>query len=1149
MFKKRLISLLLLVSLIGSISCNVVAASNTTQTTITSTEYADKTLAGLLGHFAGFLSGYEFVWNDDGSPRSPLPENWFSILNGPYAGNYTYAGDSQYPGYQRFWEDGIVASDDDYHIDIFNQHILNKHGPNVSYYDIKEEWKEHYVHDWGAGFKAAYLTRHMDMLPPFTGRNEYGNEFYWCTEAYIESDTLGMATPGMPQKAVELAEKFSSVTGDFDGIEWAKFSAAMYALAYTEASAYDVVTKAASALREDSWPRSIYNQCIALYQSDITWREAVITIASQKRNVAGSDNVQTLTDVNNAIVILSLLFGENDYLKTMKIASLAGYDGDCNAATATGIMGILKGTVGTPNEILSRLYKNGDCMYINDTQTFFDPYIKLNYPREQSINDIVSLFQENAETIIRAEGGTINNGVYSICCRAIQETPCLSVLNCDFENEESSAWQVSGAADLANSNAHSGTYAAEIRAGGSISQTISGLSFGKTYTLTYYTKTAPNATSLGTITTGTQSYTSTARDTSNCWVRRDLTFTSNSNEIILQFSAMGRAYFDNISISESQSHIKTKYEAEDATVQNCSVSNEESASGGGYIYAGNGSTISFDVPVQETAEYMMEIQYANGGAYLASQALQINGKEFSNIFFPKTASSEVFYSDSICVPIELSSGNNIINLSCHFNSVAIDCIYIYKIDDAAIESPYIFSDQAVDDYNYLQNDDFSNGHNAWNVWYGSGSGENASYVERDGTTENQYCLVQSSSFAYEVYTSQTVSEIPNGHYTLRAYVKSSGNQENCFLSAKGFGAGLEQKLKVPHYGDDEWVYMEIPGILVQTNSITVGFYTLSSANTWLKVDRVELLREEENYIVNSSFEDESRQEDWGVWPGRNGSDYDASYFESGGLDGSTRLTHCKNTPYEVFTGQTISNLGNGVYTLSAWVKGDGREKHFLSIKHHGAEELVCAIPCTDTWKQICIRNIPITSGQCEVGVYSIADSFDWCSVDSIVLEKTNEYYKPIDCNMSGNLLVNSSFENDPLPSMDGWGIWAGTSGHDADASFIEESGYLSNWRLTHYKNSNYEVFNGQTISNLRPGRYTLSAWVMGDGLGTHFLSIKNHGHAEQIVTIPNSPYPQWTKIEITNIPIYTGSCEIGVYSNAPAGSWCSADNLVFVLQN
>lgn len=472
MCKKRFILLLILVSMIVSISCNVAASSASTQTTMTSSEYTDKTLAGLLGHFAGFLTGYEFVRNEDGSPRSPLPESWFSIINGSYAGNYTYAGDAHYPGYQRFWGSSIVASDDDYHIDIFNQHILKEHGANVSYYDIKEEWKEHYVHDWGAGFKAAYLTRHMDMLPPFTGRNEFGNEFYWCTEAYIETDTLGMATPGMPQKAVELAEKFASVTGDFDGIEWAKFSAAMYALAYTEATAYDVVTKASHALREDSWPKNIYNQCIALYQSDVTWREAVVTMASRKRNVAGSANIQTLTDINNSIVILALLFGENDYTETLKIASLAGYDGDCNAATATGIMGILKGTAGTPNTILESLYKNGDCTYINDTQTFFDPYIKINYPREQSINDIVSLFRQNAETVIAAEGGTVANGTYSISSRPIQAIHCLEISDQDFESGNHSMWQISGIANFSNSNAHSGICSVEIQNGGMISQMI-----------------------------------------------------------------------------------------------------------------------------------------------------------------------------------------------------------------------------------------------------------------------------------------------------------------------------------------------------------------------------------------------------------------------------------------------------------------------------------------------------------------------------------------------------------------------------------------------------------------------------------------------------------------------------------------------------
>lgn len=530
--------------------------------------------------------------------------------------------------------------------------------------------------------------------------------------------------------------------------------------------------------------------------------------------------------------------------------------------------------------------------------------------------------------------------------------------------------------------------------------------------------------------------------------------------------------------------------------------------------------------------------------------MSINGNPFSNVFFRKTASNSKFYDDSVCIPIELSAGNSQIKLSYNYNYISIDCISIYKIDAATIEDPYIFSDQVTDHYNYLQNSDFSNGHTYWNIWSGTdGSGQDASYIATESSSENQHCLIQSSTSAFEVYTSQTLSEIPNGHYTLRAYVKSSGGQANCFLSAKDFGAGLEQKLSVPHLGDDEWIYMDIPGILVQTNPITVGFYTASPANTWLKIDKVELLREEENYVVNSGFENESRQNDWGVWPGRNGNDSDASYYDDGGLSNSIRLTHFKDTAYEVFTGQTISNLDDGIYTLSAWVKGSGAGSHFLSIKHHGSDELTCAIPDTDTWVQICIRNILINSGQCEVGLYSYANANEWCSVDSIVLEKTNEYYKPIVFSSSDNLLLNSSFETESTASMDNWGTWSGTTGTGTSASFLEEGGYLSNWRLTHYKIDAYEVFNGQTIEDLQPGRYTLTAWVIGDGSETHFISIKNHGHAEQIAHIPNAPYPQWTKIEIRDIPIYIGSCEIGVYSNADAGSWCSVDNLEFTLQN
>ena len=201
-------------------------------------------------------------------------------------------------------------------------------------------------------------------------------------------------------------------------------------------------------------------------------------------------------------------------------------------------------------------------------------------------------------------------------------------------------------------------------------------------------------------------------------------------------------------------------------------------------------------------------------------------------------------------------------------------------------------------------------------------------------------------------------------------------------------------------------------------------------------------------------------------------------------------------------------------------------------------------------KQRRIRNIPISTNTCEVGLYSNAAANEWCSIDNIVLQKTNTYCVPLGAASYGtNLITNPSFEIDGSGLLDGWTTWTGSDGTGENASFIEESGYDGAWRLTHYKDTAYEVFNGQTFTNLTPGRYTLSAWVIGDGTSTHVLSIKNHGTAEQTVSIPVAQYPQWIKIQITDIAIYNGTCEVGLYSNAAAGSWCSFDNIELILQN
>lgn len=77
---------------------------------------------------------------------------------------------------------------------------------------------------------------------------------------------------------------------------------------------------------------------------------------------------------------------------------------------------------------------------------------------------------------------------------------------------------------------------------------------------------------------------------------------------------MGYAYFDNISIRESASFTKTTYEAENASLESCSVLENTSASDGACVLASSqASSMTFNVLAPETAEYMLEIRYTNGG--------------------------------------------------------------------------------------------------------------------------------------------------------------------------------------------------------------------------------------------------------------------------------------------------------------------------------------------------------------------------------------------------------------------------------------------------------------------------------------------------------------------------------------------------------
>ena len=477
-----------------------------TKKEISKDEYLNKTLGGLLGQFVGFLSGYEFVFRG-AEPYVGMPLEWFSFINGPYAGNFTHYTPSGFNDcYNRLVYNNEtnmyeVWSDDDFHIDIFNQLIIDEFGTNS--YAIKEAWKKYVVSDWGGGGDAMNLINKNELLSPFTGTIEAGNRYGWCTEAYIENETLGMNAPGMVNVATSLIDKFASNVGYFDSIVWAKFYGAMYSLAYFETDVVELMEKAKEVLPNLSYPKKMYDYAFEAYNKyPNDYQKAAIELTEKRRMLYRIDNIQTDPNVNGGFAILSWLYGKNSYLETCKYASMIGYDGDCTAAITQGIMGILKGFKESNEEysqINEKIYYNGKGIYYNDKNTGYPPHIKGDYPTRQKIDDIVKLYQTNFEKILLENGGEILKDSYLIPTTNVYKDHSYLFENYDAENRDTSNYEskngtLQNILETENVNSHSGYAYFQFNnlKNGEVYHKFDNLIEGRYYRFTSYIKTSTN---------------------------------------------------------------------------------------------------------------------------------------------------------------------------------------------------------------------------------------------------------------------------------------------------------------------------------------------------------------------------------------------------------------------------------------------------------------------------------------------------------------------------------------------------------------------------------------------------------------------------------------------------------------------------------
>lgn len=458
--------------------------------TLSKAEAKDRILGGWIGQALGVGSGFEYVvatdnvCEIDGSPVDGFTvdgKTAIIALNDKYwePDGQVCAGTLGANPYKirpvcdpRVVRD-TVYSDDDMHVDVLNQFIFRDYGPVLGNNDIASAWEFYDVHDVGGGSDTRNLVLNSSLIPPYTGQSTYGSMGYWVTESWIENETVGMLFPYMYELSEGYADMFTQVQGDAYGYYLGKLCSIMYSLAYEYDDAKTIIDKAFDVMGKSNEIYEIYQYVLKCYSQGVSWRQTCIGIVEQAVNCAKiklSDTAGFSINANAGMIFLGLVYGENDFEKSLKITSLAGLDGDCTAATVGGLLGVMLGYENLPEKYKN--YLSGDSIYYNHTGSNGNAtgvhwgafaYMGKNFPNSITFDWLAELTLDNLENIVNTYHGSSDGETLTIAKQELVPTNSIEVVNYSFENGNVEGWNLDAnnagtTLDASTAAVHIGTY-------------------------------------------------------------------------------------------------------------------------------------------------------------------------------------------------------------------------------------------------------------------------------------------------------------------------------------------------------------------------------------------------------------------------------------------------------------------------------------------------------------------------------------------------------------------------------------------------------------------------------------------------------------------------------------------------------------------
>ncbi len=341
--------------------------------------------------------------------KSIAPEILKDKIAGGWAGKMigvTYGAPTEFRAQGKMYMDSIKwqPSDikgsmwqDDIYVQLTFLMSMDKYGIDAPAKKYQEMFAKAGYGLWHANMQAR-KNWYDSIFAPLSGTPEY-NLHADDIDFQIESDYIGFMCPGMPQTASEIADKTGRIMNYGDGLYGGIFVAALYSEAFFKSDVPKIIEKAAQSIPSGSdYYKTVRDVIILHRQYPDDWQAAWKELETKWGDVdicgAGSPfNIDA--KLNGAYIVMGLLYGEGDPMKTMEISTRCGQDSDCNPSNAMAVLGVIKGFSGLPREMQEGVKAVSDSVFIHTSYSF---------------NTAVSSTDKYALDLIVKNGGTVTDG-------------------------------------------------------------------------------------------------------------------------------------------------------------------------------------------------------------------------------------------------------------------------------------------------------------------------------------------------------------------------------------------------------------------------------------------------------------------------------------------------------------------------------------------------------------------------------------------------------------------------------------------------------------------------------------------------------------------------------------------------------------------